>query len=151
MIRQGHDVVIQDRKTGEDLTRQYLLQIITDQESRGENVLPINVLTGLVRSYATSAQNFLPDFLSQSFEAFTQHQDQMVRSISSGMNSPFERAADWQRQQAEIYQSVVQAWMPKSAAPQPQDQTGPNETNTQEDVAEMKAQLAALQAKLDQL
>lgn len=148
LIREGHDVVIQDRKTGEDLTRQYLLQIITEQESRGENVLPINVLMGLVRSYSTSAQDFLPDFLSQSYDAFTQQQDRMMQSISSGLSAPFTQAADWQRQQAEIYQSVVQAWMPKpSAQAEPEQPSEDAET----ELDNVKAQLAALQKKLDTL
>lgn len=50
-IRDGREVQIIDLKTGDDLTRQYLLQIIAEHESRGENVLPVNVLNDLVRSY----------------------------------------------------------------------------------------------------
>ena len=54
-IREGREVQIVDLKSGDDLTRQYLLQIIADHESRGENVLPLDVLTDLVRSYTTQA------------------------------------------------------------------------------------------------
>ena len=79
LIRDGNEVEIRDRKTGEDLTRQYLLQIITEQESRGENIMPINVLTGLVRSYSSTTQNFLPEFLSKSYEAFSEQQESMMR------------------------------------------------------------------------
>ena len=50
-IREGREVQIVDLKTGDDLTRQYLLQIIAEHESRGENVLPVDVLNDLVRSY----------------------------------------------------------------------------------------------------
>jgi len=60
-IKDGRDVQIVDLKSGDDLTRQYLLQIIADNESKGENVLPINVLTDLVRSYTSSAQSMVPD------------------------------------------------------------------------------------------
>ena len=61
-IRDGREVQIIDLKSGDDLTRQFLLQIIADHESRGENVLPINVLTDLVRSYTTQATSIVPQF-----------------------------------------------------------------------------------------
>ncbi|MEC7669944.1 MAG: polyhydroxyalkanoate synthesis repressor PhaR, partial [Pseudomonadota bacterium] len=59
-IRDGREVQIVDLKSGDDLTRQYLLQIIAEHESRGENVLPLGVLTDLVRSYTTQAQSVVP-------------------------------------------------------------------------------------------
>ena len=67
-IRDGREVQIIDLKSGDDLTRQYLLQIIAEHESRGENVLPIGVLTDLVRSYANQATSMVPEFLAASFE-----------------------------------------------------------------------------------
>src|SRR6056297_3508778 len=63
-IREGREVQIVDLKSGDDLTRQYLLQIIAEHESRGESVLPINVLNDLVRSYTTQATSVVPDFLA---------------------------------------------------------------------------------------
>ena len=69
-IRGGREVQIVDLKSGDDLTRQYLLQIIAEHESRGENVLPVDVLTDLVRSYATSAQSVVPQFLAASRNNF---------------------------------------------------------------------------------
>ncbi len=71
-IRAGRDVQIVDLKTGEDLTRQYLLQIIADQETRGQTVLPVDVLTELVRSYTAQAQAALPQVLRLSLEMLRQ-------------------------------------------------------------------------------
>ena len=62
-IRAGREVQIVDLKSGDDLTRQYLLQIIAEHESKGESVLPLGVLTDLVRSYTTQAQSVVPQFL----------------------------------------------------------------------------------------
>ena len=62
-IRDGREVQIVDLKSGDDLTRQYLLQIIAEHESRGENVLPVNVLNDLVRSYTNQAHSIVPQFL----------------------------------------------------------------------------------------
>lgn len=81
LIREGRDLQIIDLKSGDDLTRQYLLQIIAEHESRGENVLPINVLTDLVRSYANQTTTALPQFLAMSFEMFRNGQSQMVDNM----------------------------------------------------------------------
>ena len=68
----GRDIKIVDLKSGDDLTRQYLLQIIAEHESRGETILPIAVLTDLVRSYRTQAGSVVPDFLAMSFDMLKQ-------------------------------------------------------------------------------
>jgi polyhydroxyalkanoate synthesis repressor PhaR len=82
-IRAGREVKIVDLKSGDDLTRQYLLQIIAEHESRGENVLPISVLTDLVRTYSTQAQSVVPDFLTMSFEMLKQGQSKMVENMTA--------------------------------------------------------------------
>ncbi|WGI22781.1 polyhydroxyalkanoate synthesis repressor PhaR [Amylibacter sp. IMCC11727] len=147
LIKQGNDVEIRDRKTGEDLTRQFLLQIITEQESKGENVLPVNVLTGLVRSYSTAAQGMLPDFLSQSYEMFTQQQQSMMEKIP-GMGA----AGNWQKQQADMMQSMMAAWMPQmqnTGAATPKEE--PESTPESEELSAVKQQLAELMKKVDGL
>ena len=72
---------IVDLKSGDDLTRQYLLQIIAEHESRGENVLPLNVLTDLVRSYTTQAQSVVPQFLAMSFDMLRESQSKMMENM----------------------------------------------------------------------
>ena len=67
-IREGREVQIVDLKSGDDLTRQYLLQIIAEHESRGENVLPVNILTDLVRTYTNQAGSVVPQFLQTYFD-----------------------------------------------------------------------------------
>lgn len=147
LIKQGNDVEIRDRKTGEDLTRQFLLQIITEQESKGENVLPVNVLTGLVRSYSTAAQGVLPDFLSKSYEMFSEQQTAMMDRIP-GIGAP----NNWQKQQADLMKSMMAAWMPqmqKRPAASQQESTAENESA--EELAAVKQQLAELMKKVDGL
>lgn len=115
-IRDGKDVKIVDRKTGDDLTRQYLMQIITDYESRGENVLPINVLTDIVRSYNDQAQNFIPDFLSKSYEMLKQQQKEVLSNFSQNLpnglnplnNLPqMEGFEQWQKMQTEFLNQMI--------------------------------------------
>ncbi|GAA6211522.1 polyhydroxyalkanoate synthesis repressor PhaR [Hyphomicrobiales bacterium 4NK60-0047b] len=115
-IRDGKDVKIVDRKSGDDLTRQYLMQIITDYESRGENVLPINVLTDIVRSYNDQAQSFIPDFLSQSYEMLKQQQKEVISNFSQNIpdslnplnNLPKMEGFDqWQKMQANFLNQMM--------------------------------------------
>jgi polyhydroxyalkanoate synthesis repressor PhaR len=80
-IRAGREVQIVDLKSGDDLTRQYLLQIIAEHESRGESVLPLGVLTDLVRSYTTQAQSVVPQFLAMSFDMLREGQSKMMENM----------------------------------------------------------------------
>jgi len=145
-IRTGRDVQIIDLKSGDDLTRQYLLQIITEHESKGDNVLPINVLTDLVRSYADTAQSFVPDFLSQSFEMFKEHQDGLLENFQKAIPDPmaaFGGIEEWQRKQQEFLGAMMGGWGKKPASEKPEPAA--------EDLEAIKKQLAELQAKLSGL
>ncbi|MFQ5438371.1 MAG: polyhydroxyalkanoate synthesis repressor PhaR [Paracoccaceae bacterium] len=140
-IRSGRDVEIIDLKTGDDLTRQYLLQIITEHEAKGENVLPINVLTDLVRSYAQEAQSFVPDFLAQSFEMMKRQQAELLDQIPDPM-AAFGGLEGWQKKQREFMSAMLGNWGQKPARdPEP----------GADDLDEIKKQLAALQEKLSKL
>src|SRR5690606_26371030 len=97
-IREGREVQIVDLKSGDDLTRQYLLQIIAEHESRGENVLPLNVLTDLVRSYTTEVQSVVPQFLQASFEMLRQGQAKMMENFA---NSPMAKIPGFEAMQAQ--------------------------------------------------
>lgn len=147
-IRGGREVQIVDLKTGDDLTRQYLLQIIAEHESRGENVLPVNVLTDLVRSYATQAQSVVPQFLAQSFEMLRETQEQMMTNLKTmnPMASAMGGFEEMQRRQQEFLSNLMGGFGgrrgEKAAAP---------EEGAAQDLAEIKRQLAELQAKLARL
>src|SRR6056297_1001327 len=82
-IREGREVQIVDLKTGDDLTRQYLLQIIAEHESRGENMLPISVLNDIVRSYTDRATSMMPQFLQSSFDMFREGQSKMMENMDA--------------------------------------------------------------------
>ncbi len=148
-IRAGRDVQIVDLKSGDDLTRQYLLQIITEHESKGENVLPINVLTDLVRSYSDTAKSFVPDFLSHSFDMLKKQQADLVGNLQSTIPDPmaaFGGLEGWQQKQQEFMAAMMGNWGRKDVEDAPE--VAEPET---EDLDEIKKQLAELQAKLAKL
>ena len=145
-IRDGRDVQIIDLKTGDDLTRQYLLQIIAEHESRGENVLPIDVLTDLVRSYTNQAQSVVPQFLAASFEMLRDSQSKMMENFGSIPN-PMASMPGFEalREQQEAFMKAMTGGF--AAPPQPPAEE-PEEGG---DLESIKEQLAALQSQLDKL
>ena len=82
-IRSGRDVRIVDLKSGEDLTRQYLIQIIADHEARGEQVFPLDVLMEVVRSYNDQARDMVPRFLDASFAMMRENQAKAFKNLKT--------------------------------------------------------------------
>ena len=85
MIRDGRDFVVYDAKTGEDITRGVLTQIIVEQEGKGQNMLPISVLRQLIGLYGDNLQSLVPRYLEAAMASFTQQQDQMRDTLSKTM------------------------------------------------------------------
>ncbi|MFN0113442.1 MAG: polyhydroxyalkanoate synthesis repressor PhaR [Paracoccaceae bacterium] len=155
-IRQGREVQIVDLKTGDDLTRQYLLQIIAEHESRGESVLPVDVLTDLVRSYTTQAQSVVPQFLAASFEMLRDGQSKLFGNLSQIPN-PLASMPGFEamrRQQEAFLRSIMGGW-PGTSAPERDDGAeasgAKGKDSKADEIAAMKTQLADIQAKLNKL
>lgn len=173
-IREGREVKIVDLKSGDELTRQYLLQIIAEHEGRGENVLPIDVLTDLVRSYTSSANSVVPQFLAASFEMLRESQSKLMENMAS-MPNPMTTVPGFeamQRQQQVFLRAMMGGWRGNSgpepdddmdAAPEPPQQPA-KATNSDggkgaaassgqesEDMDEIRRQLAELQKRISKL
>ncbi|MDO5648831.1 polyhydroxyalkanoate synthesis repressor PhaR [Paracoccus sp. (in: a-proteobacteria)] len=149
-IRAGREVKIVDLKSGDDLTRQYLLQIIAEHESRGENVLPVDVLTDLVRSYTTSAQSVVPQFLAASFEMLREGQSKIMENMMGPMaHMPGFEAM--QRQQQMFMKAMTGGWRMGSSGPEPDDAPETGTGDDEKDMAEIRRQLAELQKRISQL
>ena len=150
-IRQGREVQIVDLKTGDDLTRQYLLQIVAEHESKGESVLPVDVLTDLVRSYATGMQSVMPQFLAASFEMLRGSQAKMMDNLSAFPN-PLAAVPgfDALKKQQEAFLKTMMGGLPGWAGSGPAKDEEPPATSS-DDLADIKKQLAELQKKLSKL
>jgi len=153
-IRDGREVQIVDLKSGDDLTRQYLLQIIAEHESRGESVLPLNVLNDLVRSYTGQAGSVVPQFLQMSFDMLRDGQSQMMENMAKV--NPMAKLPGFEAMQAqqEAFMKAMTSTMPGTTggaaghggATRP-DAGGEGD----EDLDEIKRQLAELQSKLSKM
>ena len=151
-IRSGRDVQIIDLKSGDDLTRQYLLQIIAEHESRGDNVLPLSVLTDLVRSYATQTTSALPEFLTMSLEMFRENQSKFMENMNS--INPIQGMPGYENLQAQ-QDAFLKAFMGGLSGYSPNKASKPETTDptneTKDDLAAIKTQLSELQEKLNKL
>ena len=106
MVKTGQDFIVHDAKTGEDITRSVLAQIIFDQENKeGQNLLPIAFLRQLIRFYGDSMQMLVPRYLEASIDSFTREQEkfrqQMAQAFGVGAFTPLDEQV---RQNMEIFQ-----------------------------------------------
>ena len=148
MVREGVDFVVYDAKTGEDITRKVLTQIIFEEESRGQNLLPIQFLRQLIRFYGDQMQAFLPSYLELSLDSFIRQQERL-RSQLSVMNPPGIGAYEEQiRQNLALFDRAMKMFSPfafrtdEPAAPEPAPEP------TKDELADLKAQMAAMQEQL---
>jgi polyhydroxyalkanoate synthesis repressor PhaR len=152
-IRDGREVQIMDLKTGDDLTRQYLLQIIAEHESRGENVLPVTVLNDLVRSYMVPGGGVMPQFLQASFDMLRDSQEKMVEkmtAMNSAMN-PMAQMPGFEALKAQ-QEAFLKAMTGGFSGGWPGAGGGArDESEEGEDLDSIKKQLAELQDKLSKL
>ncbi|HKL64727.1 MAG TPA: polyhydroxyalkanoate synthesis repressor PhaR [Roseovarius sp.] len=155
-IREGREVQIIDLKSGDDLTRQYLLQIIAEHESRGESVLPINVLNDLVRSYTTQATSVVPDFLAASFEMLRDGQSKMLENMTKANPLAAMPGMEAMRAQQEAFVKAMTGGLGGLGGTGPgtaRDETGDSARTEQagDDLDTIRKQLAELQDKLSKL
>ena len=83
MVKNGEDFTVVDAKTGEDITRSVLTQIIFEQENKGQNLLPITFLRQLIRFYGDSIQNLIPTYLDFSIDSLVREQEKLRSQITS--------------------------------------------------------------------
>ncbi|PIE13135.1 MAG: polyhydroxyalkanoate synthesis repressor PhaR [Rhodobacterales bacterium] len=151
-IRAGREVQIVDLKSGDDLTRQYLLQIIAEHESRGENVLPVSVLNDLVRSYTDQAASVMPQFLQASFDMLRDGQSKVIENFGS-MN-PMAKMPGFEAMQAQqdaFMKAITGGWGGGAGGGGPEAKPDAKPEPEGENLDDIKAQLADLQSKLSNL
>ncbi|MBQ4826935.1 polyhydroxyalkanoate synthesis repressor PhaR [Leisingera sp. M527] len=148
-IREGREVQIVDLKTGDDLTRQYLLQIIAEHESRGENVLPVNVLNDLVRSYMVPGGGVMPQFLQSSFDMLRESQSKMMENMSA-MN-PMAKMPGFEAMKAQQEAFLKAMTGGLGGAGWTGGAPGEEKSEGGEDLDDIKKQLAELQEKLSRM
>ena len=118
MVREGREFEVVDAKTGEDITRQVLTQIIVDEEARGATMLPINFLKQLIGLYGNSMQNFVPQYLEAAMDAFQRNQSAVRDAFGGNM------FADLAKRNMAMFEDASQRLHRQSARPKPTSASG---------------------------
>jgi polyhydroxyalkanoate synthesis repressor PhaR len=153
MVKDGVDFVVYDAKTGEDITRSVLTQIIVEEEAKGENLLPIGFLRQLIGFYGDSVQKFmLPQYLEFMMQSFDKNQSEMQRYMNETFGSvfPFGKMEEMGKQNMAMFEQAMKMFTGGSAPgadTAPAEQTEPKQATGGEE----KEQLAELQRKLEDL
>ena len=144
LTRKDIDFKVVDAKTDEDITHNVLTQIIMDEESSGQQMLPVGFLRQLISMYGNSMQSMVPQYLENSMDALRKNQKQVQDAIENVITSgPFGGIA---KQNIEFVKAAREALMPDLSG-----LTGKKGTKSDESLDDLKRQMAELQAKIDKL
>lgn len=169
MVRQGRDFVVYDAKTGDDITRSVLTQIIVEEEAKGHNLLPTSFLRQLIGFYGDNLQSLVPRYLEFAMGSFARQQEQMRRTMQQTMEGflPFGNLEEVSKQNMAMMERAMSLFAPfrppgagpggpgaqatpfarEGDAPTREGGAGPEA----ERVAALQAELEALKRQLDEL
>ncbi|WP_298812312.1 polyhydroxyalkanoate synthesis repressor PhaR [uncultured Sphingomonas sp.] len=150
MTRAGRDFKVLDAKTDEDITHNVLTQIIMEEESRGQTMLPVPFLRQLIALYGDSMQAMVPGYLEASMDSFHRNQAEFKTAVEGAFaGSPFAEIA---KRNMEMFEAAANAFTPTAAKPAPSASSSSSSSTTKDDeIAALKAELAKLQDKVEKL
>jgi polyhydroxyalkanoate synthesis repressor PhaR len=158
MVKAGEDFVVYDAKSGEDITRSVLTQIIFEQENKegGQNLLPVTFLRQLIRFYGDSMQTMVPSYLEHSMSLFTREQEKIRAQMSETFGPKAFMALDEQvRTNMQMFTDAMKVFTPfahKGGSDKGSDAgSGESGKNAEADIDSLKAQMAEMQARLNDL
>ena len=156
MVKDGDEFVVNDAKTGEDITRQVLTHIIVEEESKGTNLLPISFLRHLISFYGDSLQAVVPNYLEQTMQSFATNQETLRKTMEDALGgfNPFGQFEEVSKQNMAMFENAMKMFTPflpegeGTAAPTPGAAPGAKDGA---DMDDMRAKLEAMQKQLDSL
>jgi len=162
MVKEGIQFAVFDAKSGEEITRSVLTQIIVEEESKGQNLLPVSFLRHLISFYGDSLQGLLPSYLEQSMQSFATNQEEMRTKLSETMGNitPFGNFEDVTKQNMAMFEKAMRMFTPQyykeqteAAAKTEAKKTSPAKPadSSKNDLDAMKEQLEAMQKQLSQI
>ncbi len=145
MTREGRDFKVIDAKSEEDITHNVLTQIIMEEESRGQTMLPVSFLRQLISMYGDSMQAMVPGYLEASMDSFRRNQAQFKTAVEGAFaNSPFAEIA---KRNMAMFEAAANAFKPGA----PTNAAAPAAGGKDAEIASLRAELARLQEKVDRL
>lgn len=159
MVKEGKEFTVHDAKTGEDITRQVLTHIIVEEESKGQNLLPISFLRHLISFYGDSLQAVVPNYLEHSMGSFARNQEQMrdyLDTTFGGLN-PFGQIEEISKQNMAMFENAMKMFSPfygpngEPNPPQNNQSVSATKADSDGDIDDLRSQMLEMQRKLDSL
>ena len=154
MVKNGEDFAVEDAKSGEDITRSVLTQIIFEPENKegAQNLLPINFLRQLIRFYGDTMQALVPRYLETSIDSLTREQQKFRDQMSQAFGVSGFGALDEQvRRNMEVFQRAFSMFTPFARREGEQTEEGEKPASSSSDLDELKRQLSEMQKKVEKL
>lgn len=161
MVQEGVEFTVHDAKTGEDITRAVLTQIIVEQEAKGNNLLPTGFLRQLISYYGDNLQGLVPQYLDMTMQSFSRNHEQMHSYLENTLGGmyPFSSFEDMGRKNMAMFEKAMSMMTPFPAgagedqpAPEPAgDKEGAGSESSDEAIDLLKAQLESMQEQLNSL
>jgi polyhydroxyalkanoate synthesis repressor PhaR len=153
MVKDGEDFVVYDAKTGEDITRPVLGQIIFEQENKeGQNLLPIAFLRQLIRFYGDSMQMMVPRYLEMSLDSLTREQEKFRSQLTNAFGgTPFAPFEELARQNMKMFEQAFSMFKPTMHTDETDKPAASSGTRSGNDLDELRRQISEMQKRLDRL
>ncbi len=157
MVKDGRDFVVYDAKTGEEITRAVLTQIIVEEEQKGQNLLPISFLRQLISLYGDSMQWLVPRYLEHAMTAFARNQEQMRKNLQETFGGlfPFGPLEEMGKQNLALFEKTMKMFSPfpaaTGAAPRPAEKPAEASPPSEASLKQLTDKINALQQQLDAL
>ena len=152
MVKDGVEFEVQDARSGDDITRSVLTQIIFEEEAKGQNLLPIKFLRQLIRFYGDSLQAFVPGYLDMSMDSFTKNQGAMRDRIAEAMGGGNNMIENLTRQNLAIFERATQMFSPFGAAATGRKADEQSEEKpASSDVDALKREMEAMRRQISEL
>ena len=152
MVKDGVEFEVQDARSGDDITRSVLTQIIFEEEAKGQNLLPIKFLRQLIRFYGDSLQAFVPGYLDMSMDSFTKNQGAMRDRIAEAMGGGNNMVENLTRQNLAIFERAAQMFTPfAAAAAGRKPEEAAEEKPPSSDVDALKREMEAMRRQISEL
>src|ERR1041385_8213345 len=151
MVKEGVDFEVRDARTGEDITRSVLTQIIFEEEAKGQSLLPIKFLRQLIRFYGDSLQAFVPGYLDLSMESFTKNQEAMRTRRAEALGGGNKMVEDMTRQNLQMFENAMAMFVPFGSAAKGGEAAAKSGSKPAEDISDLKEEMEAMRRQLAEL
>jgi polyhydroxyalkanoate synthesis repressor PhaR len=152
MVKEGTEFEVQDARTGDDITRSVLTQIIFEEEAKGQSLLPIKFLRQLIRFYGDSLQTFVPGYLDMSMDGFTKNQGAMRNRIAEALGGGNQMIETMTRQNMALFENAMAMFTPFGGAAAPgKSETKSTAKPASDEVADLKDEVEAMRRQLAEL